>query len=45
MLFYFLRVVSLGLSLRFQVVRCVQLVDGEMNSKDVLSVLFSFCFL
>ena len=45
MLFYFLHVVSLRLSLRFQVIRCMQLVDGEMNSKDALLVylLFVFC--
>ena len=44
MLLYFLHVVSSGVSLRFQVVRCMQLVDEEMNSKQVLLVLFSFWF-
>ena len=44
MLFYFLRVVCLRLSLRFQVFRCMQLVDGETNSKDVLLVYFLFVF-
>ena len=34
-----------GQSLKFQVAGYMQLVGGEFYSKEVLLVLFSFCFL
>ena len=34
-----------GLSVKFQVAGSMQLVEGELYRKEVLLVLFLFCFL